>query len=151
MAPLANPLARKRSILGNRAKIRAIDLLRVNPNAELGAGTEKRLRAGNPGGFDPVGVLRGLAAQGGQDNENMAHIRQQALAGWNLQGQEEAGGNKAPQALPQAPAAPPAPAAPGNPIEARRQELLGRSGQNQISADLRQRILARMKREGARR
>lgn len=140
MAPLGSPLARKRSILNNRAKIRAIDLLRVNPDAQLGEGTIARLRKANPGGFDPVGVLRGLARAGGAENQNLANVRHQALQGWKIQGQEEEGGNRAPEAPPATP----------NRKE-RRLDLLSRTGDNAISADLQTRILERIRRERARR
>jgi hypothetical protein len=149
MPPLAAPLQRKRSILNNRALIRAIDALKANPSAQLGKATVDRLRNSNPGGFDPMGTIQGLAKTGA-DNPELARIRQQALTGWNIQGQGEEGGNRAP--LPAAPGATPGatttPApAPGD----RRSQLLARTGANAISDDLRERILNRINREKARR
>lgn len=148
MIPLAPKLQRRRSILDARAKIRAIDLLRADPNAQLGAGTTRRLQAGNPG-VDPAGLLKGLAQT--PDNPNLGRIRQQALQGWNLQGQNETGGYKAPNAMGPPPEAAPVATAGAAQPQNRRQELLGRTGDQAISPGLRTRILERIRRERARR
>lgn len=154
-----NPLARRRSILQSRAVIRALDTLKADPNAKLGAGTVARL------GTDPTKLYGALgnSGQGGQDA--LAAARQAALANWQTQGQGMEGGYTPPpqDGAAEAVAAARQPAdarlaqqqglqqvAGGNPAM-RREQLLNRTGPNAISDNLRKRIMARIRNEQQRR
>lgn len=159
-APFLDP-RRKRGLLYNQAVVRAVDTLRGG--GQLGAGTLARLRTTNAAGgrnvgVDPSQLLQAFAAQS-PDNPNLAGARQAALTGWAGQGlfsgsenphyQAPAGLNPETfgQLAANAPASPAlTPPGPAEAIAARRADLLGRTGADAISSDLRKRILARMQR-----
>jgi hypothetical protein len=144
---------RKRSILQSQAVIRAIDALRGG--GQVGVGTMARLRGTTAGGGRQVGVdpsmlLEQFQKQGGAEDPNLAAARRAALVGW-AGNSMFAGPNQGRYQVPdvnqetfaglrdQSQAAPPV-----DPLAARRQELLSRTGPQAISEDLRKRILARI-------
>jgi hypothetical protein len=159
VAPMLDP-RRRRSILYNQAIVRAVDAVRAGQ--PVGAKTMARLRSTTASGERSLGVdASGLLTRLAPDNPILATARQAAVTNWA--GQSLYGGpsqgryqtpdvNAATQAQLAAqsrhPALNPAmaPSSPQQAIAARRANLLGRTGAEAISSDLRRRILARMQR-----
>ncbi|HET6315201.1 MAG TPA: hypothetical protein VFG86_02000 [Chloroflexota bacterium] len=152
-APFLDP-RRRRSILQAQAVIRALDALRGN--REIGVGTQRRLAGPSAQGtrnvgINPVELLRAVSAKGPEADANLIAARQEALANWSarsMAGGPAQGRYQAPPVSPSTQAVLAQRARTANTAEARRQELLARTGPAAISPDLRNRILARRRRLG---